>query len=36
MDDVLTKPFRRETLAGLLAVWLSPEQRGEWENTPPS
>lgn len=36
MDDVLTKPFGRESLAGVLAVWLSPERRGEWENAPPS
>lgn len=36
MDDVLTKPFRREALAGVLSTWLSAERRGEWENAPSS
>lgn len=36
MDDVLTKPFRREALAGVLAAWLSAEPRGEWDKAPPN
>lgn len=36
MDDVLTKPFRREALAAVLARWLSERHEGEWESPPPS
>lgn len=36
MDDILTKPFRREALAALLSTWLSDKGKGEWENPPPS
>ncbi|HET8732047.1 MAG TPA: response regulator [Moraxellaceae bacterium] len=36
MDDVLTKPIRREALAAMLAAWVPDNPRGEWEKSPPN
>ncbi|HEX4870194.1 MAG TPA: ATP-binding protein [Moraxellaceae bacterium] len=36
MDDILTKPFRRDALAAILAAWLPDNPRGEWEKGPPT